>query len=448
MAHPERNVRLIIMALINRLQWRHLRFRLGQTWVQLLFVTVLMVFLLLSALRQDSWNAVAKSSGPSKPPEINSHHKFQEQPWNTVYETETLARHAQDQALSKAHALNKPKRKTTGHKASTASPTGESLFIQTYNFMNKGQHGEAMQVAQTMAERFPHFQLGQLLYADLGASAAGLAPQLDALLLNPEAQKRLGQLKTEAIQRTRHAGTADFSGKVPSIVRHISPKVTHLVVVDAEKSRLYLLTQRSNGSGKSEMQMVFDAYVSVGNQGMGKWREGDAKTPAGVYFIQKHLTEPMLPDLYGSGALTLDYPNQLDKQFNRTGSGIWLHGSPSHQYARPPNATDGCVVLANDDMTRLVQHGMRADTPVIIAERLRWVDADQPPTNSLDWPRPEHTRQSPGDWALVSAFEWTDQGSTVAVLSHELQAPNSASKRHHSYWIKTQQQWKEVSNPL
>ena len=34
----------------------------------------------------------------------------------------------------------------------------------------------------------------------------------------------------------------------------------------------------------------------------------------------------------------------------RTGSGIWLHGTPPDQFARAPLATDGCLVLANPDL--------------------------------------------------------------------------------------------------
>jgi len=436
------------MALITRLQWMLLRLGLGHTWAQLLFAAVLLALVLVGVLRQDGLNALAKARSPASLPDLMSSLQHQETHWNTLYDIEILAQQAQAKATAKAQALLKPSRKARSNTVLANNPSGEVLFLQTYQLLGDGQHAQALELAQTMAERFPHFQLGQLLYADLMASASGLAPQHDALLQNPDTQLRLSQLKIEALQRTRHAGPAQFAGQVPAQVRYLSASVPQVVVVDAQKSRLYLLAQRSDSVGKKQLQVVFDAYVSIGNQGMGKWREGDAKTPAGVYFIQKHLTDPMLPDLYGLGALTLDYPNPLDKQLNRTGSGIWLHGSPSQQYARPPTATDGCVVLANDDMTRLVQHGMRANTPVIIADQLHWVDPKQQPLANNAWPQSMHPQQAPGNWTLVSAFEWTDQARTVAVLSHELQAPGQAPQRRHSYWVKNQQQWQEVSRPL
>jgi L,D-peptidoglycan transpeptidase YkuD (ErfK/YbiS/YcfS/YnhG family) len=267
--------------------------------------------------------------------------------------------------------------------------------------------------------------------------------------------QRLHQLKTEALQRTRHAGTHALNGTYPEPLRFLSPSVQQVVVVDAQKSRLYLLAHKNDGPGLGRLHVLFDAYISIGNKGMGKWREGDTKTPAGVYFVQKHMTDFMLPDLYGSGALTLDYPNPLDKQQQRTGSGIWLHGSPSEQYARPPTATDGCVVLANDDMLQLVKLGVRSGTPVLIAEQLKWLNT--PLSSTLvksasgtdvtkSWPlQPQQIQQKTGNWTLASAFEWTDQLRTVAVLTHELQTPGQPPQRIHSYWAKNQQQWKEVS---
>lgn len=324
-----------------------------------------------------------------------------------------------------------------------------------YRLQSQGEYAQALQVAQSMVERFPNFQLGQLIYADLLASMTEGVPERESLMQKPEAIQRLQQLKTEALQRTRHAGTLTLPGTYPEPLRFLSPSVEQVVVVDAQKSRLFLLAHRNDDHGRGRLQVVFDAYVSIGNKGIGKWREGDAKTPTGVYFVQKHLTDFMLPDLYGSGALTLDYPNPLDKQQQRTGSGIWLHGSPSQQYARPPTASDGCVVLANDDMLQLVKHGVGAGTPVLIAEQLNWLNTPQSSallksTSGTEaaqaWPlAPQYIQKKAGPWTLVSAFEWTDQQRTVAVLSHELQAPGQPPQRRHSYWVKDKQKWKEVS---
>jgi hypothetical protein len=63
-----------------------------------------------------------------------------------------------------------------------------------------------------------------------------------------------------------------------------------------------------------------------------------------------------------------------DARRGKTGSGIWLHGTPPDQFVRAPKATDGCVVLANPDLERMHQHGAGAhhaggDRP----DALQWV---------------------------------------------------------------------------
>ncbi|OYU10350.1 MAG: hypothetical protein CFE38_18110 [Comamonadaceae bacterium PBBC1] len=433
------------MAILQRVQWTLFQLGLVKTWTQVLFLALLLLVALWGFLRQSGMDAEAKSSSEIVfLPFLND--KTGPAPdWNTLYEPQALV--AQAPVGNGVGWGVKTQRKTPSEKA---SESGETLFLQTYQLLNSGNHAQALEVAQTMVERFPNFQLGQLMYADLMAGFSGGMPEREALLQQPEVRRRLSQLKAEALQRTRHQDKTYFVGKYPAPLRYLSHSVSKVVVVDAQKSRLYVLSRPTDALGESKLQVVFDAYVSIGNNGMGKWREGDGKTPAGVYFVQKHLTDPMLPDLYGSGALTLDYPSPIDKELKRTGSGIWLHGSPSEQYARPPTATDGCVVLANDDMTRLVQLGLKADTPVIIAEQLTWHDAPKasplkaPPKS---WPEPEDMRKTPGDWQLISAFEWTDKQNNVAVLSHELQAPGRAPKRLHSYWVMDGKQWKEVGRP-
>src|SRR5262249_33874816 len=56
------------------------------------------------------------------------------------------------------------------------------------------------------------------------------------------------------------------------------------------------------------------------------------------------------------------------------GHGIWLHGTPRNTYSRPPRASDGCVVLANEDLDELKTRVQIGLTPVIIAERVEWIE--------------------------------------------------------------------------
>lgn len=443
------------MALITRLQWTLIRIGLVQTWTQALFVVALVLAIFFGVTRQNGISALANVSVDTGMTTLLG--MAPAPTWETVYEHDDIAiqAHVETTNTLRANEQRQAKfRKTMGGSQNGTtqdiSKSGEALLMEAYRLQNEGHYTQALQVAQKMVERFPNFQLGQLVYADLMASMTPRTTDKDHLLNSNDIQERLSQLKNEAIQRRRHANYPDLSGSYPAPLRYLSPSVQKIVVVDAKKSRLYLLEQRSNGMDTDGMQVVFDAYVSIGNKGIGKWREGDAKTPTGVYFVQKHMTAQMLPDLYGSGALTLDYPNPLDTQQKRTGSGIWLHGSPSQQYARPPMASDGCVVLANDDMLRLVQRGVGAGTPIIIAEQMNWKTLGSGETmikSPTEWPLPQHAQQIPGIWKLLSAFEWKDKDRQVAVLSYEILVTGQAPQKRHSYWMKDQEQWKEVIGP-
>ena len=97
-----------------------------------------------------------------------------------------------------------------------------------------------------------------------------------------------------------------------------------------------------------------DFYISLGKNGVEKQRQGDQKTPLGVYRVIS--ARERLPDFYGPGAFPLDYPNDWDRLQHRNGHGIWLHGTPSDTYSRAPWATDGCVVLTNEDFAKLSRY--------------------------------------------------------------------------------------------
>jgi len=99
--------------------------------------------------------------------------------------------------------------------------------------------------------------------------------------------------------------------------------------------------------------LIKDFYVTIGKNGTGKYTEGDLKTPVGVYFVTGFINPKELPDLYGDGAYPIDYPNVWDQRHGRTGFGIWLHGTPSGTYSRPPRDSNGCVIVSNHDLNVL-----------------------------------------------------------------------------------------------
>jgi murein L,D-transpeptidase YafK len=48
---------------------------------------------------------------------------------------------------------------------------------------------------------------------------------------------------------------------------------------------------------------------------------------------------------------------------------------PRDVYARPPRASDGCIVLSNPDLESVARHVQVGLTPVIIADEVEWADA-------------------------------------------------------------------------
>ena len=174
-------------------------------------------------------------------------------------------------------------------------------------------------------------------------------------------------LLAEIRARWRHQHHHPGVGERPLAVLQLADHHRHVVLVDISESRLYIL---ANGPGG--LRLSDDHYVTVGKNGAAKEREGDGRTPIGVYRITGFIAPRDLSPFYGAGALPLTYPNRWDRLLGRTGDGIWIHGNPIGNPRRPPRASDGCVTLDNEALEGL-RRRLDPGTPVIIAERLDWV---------------------------------------------------------------------------
>ncbi|QXL83280.1 murein L,D-transpeptidase family protein [Comamonas sp. NLF-1-9] len=244
----------------------------------------------------------------------------------------------------------------------------EARLLQVYALTRAGHAAKALEQAQALVRDYPNFHLAQLTLGDLLSARMRPLRQLGDVSA-PAADAALQELRTESRQRVAaHARLAQRTpGSVPSQFLQLAPRYRHAIAVDASLSRLYLFENTPAG-----LQLVADYYASVGKLGIEKSSEGDQRTPLGVYFITARLDPATLQDIYGIGALPLNYPNALDQARGKTGSGIWLHGTPSNQFARAPLATDGCVALSNPDLARLLQSVEPRTTPVVIASALQW----------------------------------------------------------------------------
>lgn len=119
---------------------------------------------------------------------------------------------------------------------------------------------------------------------------------------------------------------------------------SNILACDKSESTLELYTldeNRSFGYRKS-----YDAFM--GKLKGDKVREGDLKTPIGIYKITQKLSkETKLDPFYGPLAFVTSYPNIYDSYRGKNGSGIWIHGLPSQDR---DEFTRGCIAINNSSI--------------------------------------------------------------------------------------------------
>ncbi|SIO08595.1 L,D-transpeptidase catalytic domain [Sulfurivirga caldicuralii] len=250
----------------------------------------------------------------------------------------------------------------------------EAHLIGILKALQSGDIDTARARAETLRSQFPNYPMGKVLSVELNARLAGDKVVLKKL--HAWHRDTVRQILAEARLRWQYAEQAITPEQwVHNLI--LSPgQQPWWVVVDLSASRLYLF---ENHSG--QLRLALDTYISKGAGGIGKARKGDQRTPVGLYRITEWRNGADLPPIYGDGALVLDYPNPWDRFVGRTGSGIWLHGTPPDLYARPPASSKGCVVLSNGALEALKDHLQQPQgTPVLLVESIDKLSAADPDT--------------------------------------------------------------------
>lgn len=389
--------------------------------------------------------------------------------------------------LGSAVAAPPAKRHAAQAAAAKAAPAArdgeaEARLIGIYRLVGQSRTREALDQAASLVRDHPNFALAQLVYGDLLAAQAG---PLHAFGDVPDAQAKaagthaLADLREEALLRLRALRERPPAGAIPAQFLQLSASNRHAIAIDASRSRLYLFENGPQGP-----KLVADYYVSVGKLGIDKSAEGDLRTPLGVYFVTSNLDPKSLKDFYGAGALPISYPNPYDTRRGKTGRGIWLHGTPPEQYARAPKATDGCVVLANPDLERVIRTVEIRTTPVVIASSLRWVPQGSVLAENRrfnDVLQAWRNAKASGDINRLLAFytpdfavdgkaiadrtgitkvglnkargrdiqlkdvsllHWTDSADTMVVTFGEVPAGARTGPVRRQYWVRQGSQWK------
>ena len=357
----------------------------------------------------------------------------------------------------------------------------EARLIDIYKLIGQARTREALPLAERLVREHPNFQLAQLVYGDL--LTAQLRP-VRTIGDVPDTTAKAGalalaELRKESQLRLQALRERPAAGLIPSQLISLSVQNKHAIAIDASRSRLYLFENTTTG-----LKLLGDYYISVGKSGIEKSVEGDLRTPLGVYFVTSNLDPKTLRDFYGSGALPINYPNQLDIKRGKTGGGIWLHGTPPDQFSRAPLATDGCVVLANPDLERIIRTVRVRTTPVVIAQSLKWVapqtiQADNKSfedtlkawqsakssgdmTRLMAWYTPDFTSNGKtlAQWTPtlqaelkkldgrsvelkdLSYLRWTDANDTMVVTFGELAQGAKTGQTKRQYWIRQGSQWR------
>jgi lipoprotein-anchoring transpeptidase ErfK/SrfK len=269
-------------------------------------------------------------------------------------------------------------RLTTTLGSQSGQDSAERRLLHAYAEIAAGHLAAAREQAEALVREHPHFSLAQLLLGDVmrasrGETAAFAAAPTTLLpqQLTPY-RERVLELRAEALARLGAYTAPPPADAIPANLVTLAPDVPRAIVVDTGRSRLYLFQQRN---GIPHLEASY--YFSQGKLGDGKTRAGDMKTPLGIYFITRKIDGRDLKPLYGAGALTLNYPNEWDKQQGHTGFGVWLHGTPPDSYARVPLASDGCLVLSNPDLRKLMADTPAGSTPVIVTRQVQWLSPAQ-----------------------------------------------------------------------
>ena len=261
--------------------------------------------------------------------------------------------------------------------AGAIDPREAELFGALDRFDAGDRHGGFEALYQVTAN-YPDFLAARIIQSSL-LHTEDLAETLAALSPG-NGPSPVKEPRDEAFARLSYWFDRPPRDHLPDVLIDAAPDRTKVVVADTTRSRLYLF-DRSAGV----WTLWGDWYASIGRGGTAKQREGDDKTPLGVYFVTMWVGDRYLPELYGAGALGINYPNEWDEHRQRDGYGIWIHGEPRGLKSRAPRWSRGCLTVSNPAMETIARAIEAQSIPVIIGERMRWLGPEEHERLRDDW---------------------------------------------------------------
>ena len=308
----------------------------------------------------------------------------------------------------------------------------EQSLLETIKEIQGQNHEQALHSTRELIRQYPHSRLGHMLYADLLLAKAEPLTEIGSGIKMDNASR---DFRYEIQQRWKHDNDQTNENLYPENILFLADNQPYVILVDQHSSRIYVY--RNQGG---DLQLETNYFITIGLKGYGKEKRGDQKTPIGIYQVTRYIDGGELPDLYGEGAFPINYPNAWDKRKQRTGGGIWLHGTPSYTYNRSPWASDGCIVVSNPDFLH-IGNFISPDlyTPVVVTEKVNWLTREQ-------WlEQRQQAMQLLSSWI----FDWEslDHGKYSNHYSRsELEAygRNFKAWDGHKRWVDRDKTWVEI----
>ncbi len=149
----------------------------------------------------------------------------------------------------------------------------------------------------------------------------------------------------------------DFIKDKDTTFGYIEPTLS-ILTCNKEDSSLKLYKKEEN----KHYTFTEDYSAFTGKMKGDKVKEGDLKTPLGIYKLTKKISK--VDPFYGPMAFVTSYPNTFDKYKGKNGSGIWIHGLPIDQ--ERDEFTKGCIAINNENITELDKEIDHTKTLLII----------------------------------------------------------------------------------
>ena len=170
--------------------------------------------------------------------------------------------------------------------------------------------------------------------------------------------------------------TAVAQDYLPSAIYQMDSKFGHhVLVVEKSTHTLHLY-----GNENQIPKLVKSYKIATGKKTGNKAIQGDKKTPEGIYHFRRFHSGTELVNkygeaglIYGAGAFTMNYPNEIDRRKNKTGGGIWLHSTDDDSRVSKGLDSKGCVVAVDADLKDISQYIDLGNTSIVVTQNIHYL---------------------------------------------------------------------------